>query len=348
MDVLVAARAFPGEARHRGIRWIDDPTEVTPTHLLRWYDGSWELVANNRRSRAGALPMAGVPAGASLFVQLPAPPELNETVGSVEGIERTSGPETADYVLAGRLTQDHIEYSWVRPFVTARDRTRSPLPLRTAWTGANKGFALRDGIVSLRRVQAWQELQSPATSRSPYHLALRRASDATLVEDGKLVGDTRYRLVLRESEQAHTTPLFARYVYAFVIDSNGRGTLLFPSSESGSVENLLPITPTPAQPLRERQEEIPLGGTRPFVVAEPYGIDTYFLLSTGEPLPNLADLDWSGVRGPRGPTKKSPLEELLSQTLAGRRGADEPLRTPPDWSIDKVVFESVPPGRTAQ
>jgi uncharacterized caspase-like protein len=349
-NALATARALREEAvRRRDVHWLEDPTETSPTHLLRWSDGAWELVTNGVRRKVATPPMNAVPAGAMLFVQLPAPAQLVDEIGSVDGVEITDDSRAADYVLTGRLAHDGVEYAWVRPSVTAADRTRSILPLRSAWIDGERAFALRDSIVQLRRVQGWQELRSPAASAPPYRLAVRRAVDGALVDDGRLLGSTRYELVLRERRRTSDEPVFARYVYAFVIDSDGSSVLLFPSPETGSVENLLPVTLTPAQPLRHAPAEIPLVGARPFVIGEPYGLDTYFLLSTGEPLPSLASLEWRGVRAASaGSARKSPIEELLAQTLAGTRGPDEPIRTPPDWSIDKVIFESVSPRRVAR
>jgi caspase domain-containing protein len=347
-DLFAFARALRDEAARRGIRWIDDPTAATPTHLLRPRDGAWELVTKDRRSKAAAPLLAGVPAGASLFLQLPAPAPLVEAIGTISGIETTSGPETADYVLAGRFVGGCIEYAWVRPSVTASDRARSILPLRTAWTAANRTVELREGVVRLRRVQGWHDLRSPAASASHYRLAVQRADDGELVEDGTLIGNKRYRLVLRERRQGPAEPLYACYVYAFVIDSNGKSSLLFPAPETGDVENLLPSTPTPGQPVRQAPAEIQFAGTRPFIVSEPYGIDTFFLLSTDEPLLSLTSLEWRGVRGPRADAKKHPLEELLAQTISGTRAPGEPILTPPTWSIDRITFESVPPRRAAR
>jgi len=348
-DVVDVVRALRDEASRRRIRWVDDPTETTPTHLLRWRDDRWELVANGRRSSTGASLLEGVPSGASLFVQIPVPAPIVEIIGGINGVVRASSPETADYLVAGRFTHGHIEYACVRPFVGASDRVRSVLPLRTAWIDAARAFVLRDSIARLHAVQAWQDLRSPATSASHYRVALRRVSDGALVADGTLVGNSRYSLVLRERKTSVGDPLFAHYVYVFVIASDGSSVLLFPPPEMGAVENLLPITPTPSRPLTDAPAEIPLSGTRPFVVGEPYGVDTYFLLCTDEPLPSLAGLQWNGVRGPRSRAfKKSPLEELLAQTIASTRAPNESMPTPPNWTIDKVVFESVPPRGAAR
>lgn len=346
-DVMALAHHLREEAMRRGIRWLDDPTETTPTYLLRRRRTAWELVANGRRKILDAPSIASVPTGASLFVQLPAPRDVLETIDGINGVTLIDLPESADYVVVGRLAGAEVEYACVRPFVTRSDVAHSMLPLRTDWIGAARAFALRDAIVRLRVVQGWQDLRSPASFASPYRLAVRRATDGALVDDGKLIGKRRYHLVLRRSEGSRSEALYAHYVYAFVIASDGSSVLLFPPAERGDVENLLPITATPGEPVSDAPIEIPLGPARPFVVGEPYGLDTYFLLTTDEALPSLASLEWNGVHRTRSGLPRSALEDLLAQTLAGTRAA-EPIRTPANWSIEKIVFESVPPGSAAQ
>lgn len=342
---LDVVRTLRGEAARRRIRWIDDPTEETPAHLLRWSAGSWERISAGRRTKLASLSLDGVAAGATLFVQLPAPPAIAGAIGAIDGVVFTAGPQSADYILAGRLSRGRVEYAWVRPFAAASDRGRNALPVRTAWTDA-KVFTLRDGLARLRRVHGWHALASPAASGSRYRLGFR-ASNGALVEDRTLIGGQRYQLVLRLREPRSPQPVRARYVYAFAIDSDGRGVLLFPRPTAGSVENLLPVTRTPGQPIKPPPAEVPLVGMRSFVVGEPYGIDTYFLLSTEEPLPSLTGLEWAGVRGPAASADRHPLEELLAMTFAGTRGPAQVIRTPPNWSLDKVTFESVPPGRSS-
>lgn len=344
-DIPSAAVKLHDEAVRRGIAWVDDPTEMTVKHLLRWR-GAWELIADGRSFPPDASPLAKVPPHASIFVQLPAPPEFVDLLSSVKGIELTPGPEGADYIVAGRLAGDRVEYACILPDAGPSDAKRSVLPLRTAWIDGSRAFLLRDCLVRLRIVQGWQGLRSPSTTASPYRLAIRRAADGVPV-DGPLVSGTRYKLLLREKEHI-SDPVYARYVYAFVVASDGSGILLFPPPDGGNVENLLPVTPTPGEPLSDPPVEIPLNATRDLVVSEPYGVDTYFLLSTGEPLPSLAGLEWKGVRAPRLPRPQSALEELLLATMSGTRSATEPILTPPTWTIDKVVFESVPRRRSAR
>jgi hypothetical protein len=86
--------------------------------------------------------------------------------------------------------------------------------------------------------------------------------------------------------------------------------------------------------------EVELGHFR---VTPPYGVDTYFLLTTEEPLANPWVLQWDGIRGDR-PKTESALEEVLTRTSSATRSPAS-LTTPIDWSIEQVIVESVPPRR---
>jgi uncharacterized caspase-like protein len=346
-DVVADVRRFQSEAKRRSIRWIDDPLETTPTHLVRWRDDGWQLIAKGRIAKNGIASLADVPADASLFVQVPVPAELAREIERSEGVELAPTPESAQYLLAGRWTQECVEYAWVWPLATAADQHNSMLPLRTAWTGPRAtALVLSDALARLRRVHGWYDLASPEVERSHYQLALRRARDGALVEDGKLTGEQRYRLVLRAREPRTDAPVYPRYVYVFVIDSYGKSVLLFPLPESGSVENRLPLTSAASRPIEKPPEEIPLDEPRSFVVTGPYGRDTYFLLTTTEPLTTPLSLQWSGVRGPEAPPR-GPLDELLALTASGTRSPDEPIRTVPSWSLEKTTYESVPPRKNS-
>jgi hypothetical protein len=288
------ARRLEAAASKGGLKWVSDPTELTPAHLLRWSNDAWELVTPEGVQRLGTNPVdaiAKIARGSSLFVQFP-PPAGVATEGVAVVVAR---PEDADYVLAGRYVSGTLSYAWVRPAMRRADRRRSGLPVRTAWV--RSATALHEAVLGLRRIHAWLVLESPPRTPSPCRLALRR--NGAFVEDGTLLGDQQYELVLRAIEPAQRP----RYVYVFVIDSDGAGTLLYPLD--GSVENRFSVA------------ESVLGS---FAVAPPYGIDTYVLLTTEEPLPSPWILTWEGVRG-----------ELQATTAP--------------WSIERLFFESVPPRR---
>ena len=346
-SIAALARRLMAEASRRGVRWISDPLEVTPAHVLRRRNNEWELVgsATGQVEHHGADPadaiaaVAKLPSASSLFVQLPAPAAMVDGIAigpgtDREGIDPTTDPTQADYVLLGRYAGRRLEYAWVRPAVTNADKRKSGLPLRTDWiaedgidqTLRDSVAALRGAVLRLRRIHAWHLLESPSDERSPYRLELRRARNGEIAKDA-LIGDEKYELVLRATAVSRVRQ---RYVYVFVIDSHGKSFLLFP--RSGSVENRLPLSlPAP--------REIRLGHDGSFEIAPPYGVDTYFFLTTDEPLPNPWILEWEGART-RTPESPTPLEQLFLLTGSTRRAGL--LVTTPAWSLEKTAYESVP------
>ena len=295
-DLAPLARRMAAEAAKRGIRWIDDPTEAAAVHLLRWSDGAWESIDPDGGKSVVKDPlvaMAKLRKGASLFVQFPGPVDAL----SIDGVVAVARADGADYLLAGRYSGGKLSYAWVRPAVRSSDRRRSGLPVRSEWVSS--ATALREHAQRLRKIQMWHFLESPPGARAPYRLALRRVKDRAFVGDGTLTGDERYEIVAR----AASPRMQPRYFYAFVIDSHGTSTLLYP--RDGSVENRL----------ADARQQVSLGDFR---VGPPYGIDTFILLTTDEPLPSPWILAWDGVRGPFDPGQ---------------------------WTIERVVVESVPPRR---
>lgn len=343
---LDLARQLKAGAARQGIVWISDPTGAAPTHLLRWGGEGWELVESAHierfpRGAAAAEILAKIRSGSSLFVQLPASAALLREIAigpqtESNGVEPTGGPEDADYVLVGRLSEDSMEYAWVRPAVQTDDRSDNALPVRTDWQSPaelrDAALVLRHAVLRIRKILAWHLLRSPPESLSPYRLLLIHAKDNEVVDDGKVVGLERYRLVLRLLPESIRHAPQRRHYYAFGIDSFGRSVLLFPLH--GSVENTFPVEVEGEPPATE----ITIGS---MTVTPPYGLDTYFLISTEEALPNPSILAWTGVRT-RGPRGETPLEELLART-GGSLGSTQSFPVPPKWSIDRLIVESVPP-----
>jgi hypothetical protein len=337
-----AAHAFAQrvrrEARTANVTWVDDPTAQAPTHILRWRDDSWELVppTGKRRRVNTASFVHELPPRASLFVQLPVPSALSKAIGVGPGtdysnVEPRTDPRDADYVLAGRLSGNAVEYAWIRPEVRQEDAAHTPLPPRSDWYPPvpAPGIALRQNILRLNTIQMWHRLVSPIEAPSPYRLAIIDSEENRDVQNDAVVEGRRYnlRLLAIDPKAKHIEP---RYYYVFAIDHFGRGILLFPLR--GSVENQFPIADDGAPPARP----IDVGAFRPM---RPLGVDTYFLLSTDESLPNPAILQSPGVRT-RGPRGGTPLEELLSRT-GGSARSPEPIQTSPVWSIDRFQLKSV-------
>jgi uncharacterized caspase-like protein len=331
VSIAGQARLLTRMAEKRHVRWIHDPAVTTPDYLLRRGEAHWELLAHGVVVRELAPDGGGaeeamdaVPAKASLFVQLPAPVAFVERL-AIANADLAANPADADYILAGRFLNGRLTYAWVRPGVTRADRRKCGLPVRSAWT--SDAETLRDTALRLRRIAAWQLLDSPPAAHSPYHLALRRIDDNALVHATSVAGGERYRAVLRGVNLPPRVD--GRFIYVFVIDSRGRSILLYPRAVSGSVENRFPIDPAASPP-----EEIPLAA---FEVSPPYGVDTYVLLTTDQPLPNPSILEWNGVRL-AGTRPSTPLEELLAQLGSSTRS----IVTPSNWSIERTSWESTP------
>jgi hypothetical protein len=128
------------------------------------------------------------------------------------------------------------------------------------------------------------------------------------------------------------------YVYVFVIDSAGNGTLVFPRAKDNGVVNHLPA-PQMVDGRLAVPTEIP---TSNLLIAAPFGVDSYMLLNTASALGNPEVLNFSGPgasRGTRG-TSDDPLERLLGGLGEGSRGVRIP--TPTDWSIQRTFIRSVP------
>jgi uncharacterized caspase-like protein len=338
-DVAAFARRAAKIAAERGLKWVVDPTVRTPEQLLRRAGSRWELLdasghASSHASDGDALQALGrLHRGTSLFVQLPATSMLAAQIAGPAVIEVVGNAEEADYALAGHFVRNRVEYAWVRPNARRSDRRASGLPLRTTWTASagDTALVLRNRALRLHKIEAWNLLESPPEGRWPYRLALRGQRDQQLVADGGTVaGNDAYALELRAASPA-VVRAGRRHVYVFTIDSYGQSMLLFPVS--GSVENHFPLAGATRPP-----QVIPLGAK--FEVAPPYGVDTYILLTTDEPLPNPWILQWDGVRGPM-PAATTALERLLLLTSSTERSAG--VLTPATWSIERIVIESVRP-----
>lgn len=333
--VAAFARSLADAAKGAGLKWMEDPTASVPAYVVRWDGEAWESFDDKRRgTKLGPAPDAkamlqNLSRGSSLFVQLPASPDIKKRITPQGGVERVKRPQDADYILAGRLFHGHEEYAWIRPSVDRRDQHDSPLPLRTDWhDGRKAGEAaadLNEDLRRLQRIHLWQTLPSPPEGRFNYRLGIRRVRDKALITDGTLITEEPYDLVLRAAPGPRelSTP---RFVYAFAVDSYGESVLLFPRGPVGSIENRFPA-------LYTHPSEIRLST---FIPQPPFGTDTYFLLSTDQALVDPWILEWDGVQKPKN-RGETPLEQLLLLIMSNTR-APEPSPNPSRWSIERVPF----------
>jgi hypothetical protein len=222
-----------------------------------------------------------------------------------------------------------------------------PYPVRTKWRTAvatpdslkTATGSLREETVKIARIFSWRQLQQqapPAEGNFPYTLALRNIETQGLIPVGtaQAVAAGKHALVLCASEEALKPGVTQRYVYVYAIDRDGAINLLFPRPEKGTVENYLPSKDETGR--TQKPTEIPL---ETITIRAPFGLDTYILLASGDPIPNPRALEQQGV-GVRGEEPQNPLARLLYGLGSETRGAA--VETPANWSVASFVLRSIP------
>jgi hypothetical protein len=164
-----------------------------------------------------------------------------------------------------------------------------------------------------------------------------------------VVQDEKYQVVLqadsktlagfveRYKDAPHGMPV--SFVYVFVIDSEGRGQLIFPKLRDNGVVNRLPAA-MGAEGMVSLPAEIPVSDL--LTIDAPFGVDSYLLLTTAGALGNPDVLNFEGPgasRGARGLGDNDALSHLLGGLGEGSRGVRIPA--PTDWSIQRTFIRSI-------
>jgi hypothetical protein len=307
-----------------------------------------QALANSAKAKKRPPPCDARPC---LFVRLPPPREIAEDLAkqsSAQGaIEVVNDEAQAQYILAARSQSGQVQLAWVLAAAAAAPDTNRPasgqLPNRTKWFNAlgpdeNTGTVaeLADRALRLARLRAWLKLETPPDDGDfPYHLAIER--NGKVLDPGTpLVDKDQCRLVLVADPAKLARGTTPRWVYVIGIDSEGKVTLLFPLVDHIGLENRFPIIAADSQ-TGKLPELIPLGS---FNVESPFGRDSYVLLASREPIPNIQYLEQEGVtRGAGGGEGRT--ENPLTLFLLSRgktRGVAK--STPTDWSSERIEVES--------
>jgi hypothetical protein len=328
---------------------LSDDAVENPTHVMSWSGRSWILEQNPASGAPkdlGVQPSAddvrrALPPNARFLLLLPPAAGLTEGVHLASPIEsRPAG--SAEYRLDGRWHDGRLEYAWVRTALKAD----LPMPARSDWVpaGPQAAASLQEKALLLARIHGWLTLESPPTRQSfPYHLAFQNVATKQLRTSGDLVENERYKLFLQADPASLQNPqaLSPRWVYIFAIDHFGKGSLLFPVLGHGNEGNRLPYAQADARPRFDAL--IPVDGADyDFSIGEPFGVDSYFLLTSQEPIdqPDLFEFDGLRTRA-ASRSAADPLTDLLSGLASGTR-APHRAQTPGTWSIENLTFRSVP------
>jgi hypothetical protein len=348
-----------------GVRIVADPTVENPTHQLWWQKGQW-ILASGRDRKGKALGRALHPAelhrllgsNATLFVNYPMPAKSAAALALGQGTANDSvvverDPFSPDYVLAGRRTGDRFQYAWVRPGVLAVDQDKINLPVRTEWISERDDATplqpqpqaeLQAAALRLNRVKGWLTLRPPAGGDQafPYHLALRNVGSTEFRRDGRTIEGEQYKVFLTASPRdiaaaTKTGDIEQRWVYVVSIDNQGCIGRVVPITD-GNVGNHLP-------PEGEHPETIEVT-ERPWDlrIRDPFGLDTYIMLVSQEPIDPQALPSTCAVRS-RGVVRGNALTNLIGAIGAGTRGSGMPGTVPTTWTVDSISFLSVAKGQ---
>ena len=339
------------------VRFVDDPTEESPTHELAWNGQAWALLCPGGQTRTLGPRLSGEIVQTALkdelnpkvFVNVPPTPSLANRLGRSAFEQQplvvgAASRREAHYVLAGRRSGGCLQYAWVQPRATEQGLRANALPARTDWVdvpdpagdGADAARRLAEFARRIAAARAWLALDAPPDAGYfPYQLALRHVESGRTVSAGSVTQGDVYRPLLLLTAPSSVRVVDRRYVYAFVVDSFGKRTLLFPPPGHGNVENHLPYeggVPRPA--------ELVVG--TPFRIGQPLGMDTYVLLTTRDPIPvpELV-LDGEGARTRSAEALTVPADGLTRLLLA----VGDPTRGRPPtsvyWSIQRLGIISV-------
>lgn len=366
------------------IHWVNDAVAGRPTHVMSWNGNTWILEKypdvnpvspKNGYTQAGRIeppidlgisPTASdvrkhLPDGASFLFLVPPTSELSVSLtrGLNGNIDIVPSSADAQYWLEGRAINGTVEFAWVIPDST-EDPERSehdlPLPLRSDWTPLqaapqsldHTAGELIDKAQRIGRLRSWLILPNPPgglRGNFPYQLVFRQVGTDRYVTSGDVRGGSKYKICLQASPSNLRRPVVARWIYIFAIDHYGKGSLLFPALGRGNEGNQFPPkSDAAAQNLPPLIEITGPGVEYDFEIAEPYGIDTYLMLTTQEPVDNPDIFEFDGPRSgaaARGIASVNPLTELLSAVGAVSRAASRPV--PSDWSIQRLTLRSVAP-----
>ena len=357
-----AVERFAALRENPAIHWIEDPTLESPTEILRWSSGQWildPLGSGAAATKLGASASAAEVAkslrnGARLFVMLPPPAAMSAAIQLGEGtryprIQRLGGADLphADYRLYGRLSGAKVQYAWLQADADVSVRRGiSSMPNRTDWfEGKTEEIAgqLTEYAVRIGRVHAWLNLSGrPGQTTFPYRLVLRKPNSPTNVTGETVYGGDQYKMFLQLDPHYTPATVARRWVYVFVIDQSGRGALLAPKLEAGNEGNHLPRVAKDESPSAPAAPLIPLTDrATDLEISPPFGTDTYLLIASKEPIPDLRVFEFDGAQSASraAGSPSNPLQNLLEECGNSTRGAVA-AKTPSEWSIDRITFQS--------
>lgn len=334
------------------IRLVSDPTEESPTHLVMWEAGKWQLRdPTGKWTPLGVQPnlkivrklLQGAP-NARPFINVPPSRELAEKLREQLATGRSfiqfvDDAASASYHLVGRLirsgTGAQVEHALILPSSVSGDH-RAALPARSAWIPGDEE-RLPGGMATesrrLNKVLLWRSIDSPPTDDSfPYKLAiLDLDTSSVLSETEPLRVGKKYQLAM--VSDAIGPRVRPRYVYVFSLDREGSCSLMVPLTDSSNVENFVPDVRAGSGPA---SKQVVIGSG--FSVSPPFGRDTLILVTTVTPIATPSAFCADNERRAVGPAPSDPLTQFLFGINRDTRAQNS---VPATWSLQRLTVDSV-------
>ncbi|ANE53034.1 caspase family protein [Flavisolibacter tropicus] len=337
---------------NKSLKLVGDITKEIPNTIYT-YDGSQWYASDAKAGKkaVGAMPTnaafkSSSSSASSAFINLPPSAQLvkafENKFKSFDNIVVVNRPEESQYTLVGSLLDGNkLGYALVKSQVTVQDTTES-LPARTdfvVYDGSEASATvvaekLSEYAFRIAKIRDWLMLSAPSGGQNkfPFKLGFRHfTSQQPLTTDKVKVNDTLSIYFEAEKDYSEWNRK-KRYIYVFNIDSKGKMSLLYPSLESGNVENRMPATNDDGNPVEKTH-------LADILITPPAGADNYFLLASEEAISNLSAFEQEGVlsRGNDNTKGKgNPLESLL---FTGSKTRNKVI-TPVNWSIFKLVLRT--------
>lgn len=332
-------------AKNKQFYLITDPIDEVPSVVIQYAHNQWQInkVGNLKwevlKDLTSETIKKKIPKGVNVFLQLPATKSLREQLKfgqetNNSAITITDNPSLAEYSLVG-IAKDTIKYAWVKAdFVGTK--AKSIMPPRTNFFSqySSVSDSLTQYALRLGRINAWTNLTSPPQEEFsfPYVLGVKNRETGKIytLTDNVFDRDKMTLVLKADSAALENWDRKKRFCYVFAIDTKGNSTLLFPPRNFGNE-----LFPTRSSPFL-KEEPLKVN----FKISAPFGLDTYFLLTTETPITDVSIFQANGVldRGSKG--GDNPLTKLLRNVGSRTRGIEPD--TPSDWTIQKLMLNSLP------
>jgi Caspase domain len=243
----------------------------------------------------------------------------------------------ANYTVCGTIDENGLPAYGLRRLQTSAKDSLELMPVQTKFFPLYKNNApandpvadsLYEYAMRLAKIRGWLQLAGPQGSAAhfPYQLEVYDADINKPITSGSYRIHDNIALHIVAGPELRDYLSGPRYIYIFGIDRSGSMQLIYPEESDGNGLNRFPR-------MKGNEMEMDINITS-YAVPEPSGTDSFFLLTTNDPIPNYSLI--FNQPGVRSPVQKSPMGDLLGLGNIESRGLPHTL--PENWSIQKLSF----------